>query len=152
MAWEDRRSPPEGARRRWPQGAGHSGGGVRVLTPLVKVPSRASRWVGVVPRLHLPADHSPDDIVLAHRVAVAVDSEELFVTWSRRGGAGQPPAVSADVREEPSVVVEAIATVLGWLGSVVDALAGGGARQRTAAAAPEPRPRRRQPPRSHPAA
>jgi hypothetical protein len=102
-------------------------------------------------QLHLPSEHSTEDLVLAHRVATAVESEELYVAWSHRAGAGQQPAIRARVREEPNVLVEAVTTVLGWLASVLDALAGPtGTTPRTARPAQEP-PRRR-PPRSHPAA
>ena len=104
-----------------------------------------------MPLLHLPTDHSAEDIVLAHRVATAVDSEDLYVTWSHRAGPGQQPEVFAEVRDEPNVLVEAVATVIGWLAALFDALGGpSGATPRTARPAQEP-PRRR-PPRSRPAA
>jgi len=75
-----------------------------------------------MPHLHLPADHSAYDLALAHRVASAVESSELYVAWSGRAGAGQRPEIHAHVREEPSLLVETLAHVFAWLGSVVEAL------------------------------
>ena len=75
-----------------------------------------------MPHLHLPADHGSSDLVLAHRVAQAVESQELYVVWSHAAGPWQRPEVRAHVREEPNVVIEAIANVLGWVSTVFDTL------------------------------
>jgi hypothetical protein len=98
-----------------------------------------------MPHLHLPSQHSPADLALAHRVAQEVESSEMYVTWSHASGPDQRPEVLAHVREEPSVLVETLATLFSWLGSVVEALI---TKPQTAQPQPEPpralpaRPRR----------
>jgi hypothetical protein len=52
-----------------------------------------------MPHLHLPADHSDADIVLAANVAATVGSEDLYVAWTHDSGAGAVPEVDAVVRE-----------------------------------------------------
>ena len=97
-----------------------------------------------MPNLHLPASHQVEDLILAHRVAEAVGSEDLYVSWSHEAGAGQRPEVSAAIRDEPSVVVEAIASILGWISSALAVIAP--ARRPTAGAADAPaEPARREP-------
>ena len=59
-----------------------------------------------MPHLHLPADHSDADIVLAASVAATVGSEDLYVAWTYESGGGVAPEVEAVVREpRPSVFV-----------------------------------------------
>jgi hypothetical protein len=53
-----------------------------------------------MPHLHLPIDHTDDDLVLAANVAEVVGSADLYVTWSHEGGAGAVPEVEAVVRHE----------------------------------------------------
>jgi hypothetical protein len=58
-----------------------------------------------MPHLHLPADHSDADIVLAANVAATVGSEDLYVAWTHDSGAGAVPEIEAVVRESrPSAV------------------------------------------------
>src|SRR3954453_1365178 len=65
-----------------------------------------------MPHLHLPADHSDADIVLAANVAATVGSEDLYVAWTHECGAGAIPEVQAVVRESrPSA--------LAWLARAV---------------------------------
>jgi hypothetical protein len=61
-----------------------------------------------MPHLHLPADHSDADIVLAASVAATVGSEDLYVAWTYESGAGVIPEVEAIMREpRPSIFVSA---------------------------------------------
>jgi hypothetical protein len=53
-----------------------------------------------MPHLHLPADHSDADVVLAANVAAIVGSEDLYVAWTHEAGAGAVPEIRAVVREE----------------------------------------------------
>src|SRR3954468_4830849 len=67
-----------------------------------------------MPHLHLPADHSDADIVLAASVAATVGSEDLYVSWTFDAGAGAVPEVDAVVRESrPSALVTVARTVFG---------------------------------------
>jgi hypothetical protein len=52
-----------------------------------------------MPHLHLPADHSDADIVLAANVAATVGSEDLYVAWTHDLGPGAVPEIEALVRE-----------------------------------------------------
>ena len=52
-----------------------------------------------MPHLHLPADHSDADIVLAANVAATVGSEDLYVAWTHDSGAGAVPEIEAVMRE-----------------------------------------------------
>jgi hypothetical protein len=59
-----------------------------------------------MPHLHLPADHSDADIVLAANVAATVGSEDLYVAWTHDAGAGAVPEIEAVLREpRPSILV-----------------------------------------------
>ncbi len=40
--------------------------------------------------LHLPAQHSDDDLALAGALAQVLRSEELYVAWSTETGAAEP--------------------------------------------------------------
>ena len=52
-----------------------------------------------MPHLHLPADHSDADIVLAANLAATVGSEDLYVAWTHDTGAGAVPEIEAVVRD-----------------------------------------------------
>jgi hypothetical protein len=55
-----------------------------------------------MPHLHLPADHTDADIVLAVNLAEVVGSEDLYVAWSHESGAGAIPEIEAVlVHERP---------------------------------------------------
>jgi hypothetical protein len=41
-------------------------------------------------QLHLPAQHSDDDLAIAGALAQVLRSEELWVAWSSESGAGEP--------------------------------------------------------------
>jgi hypothetical protein len=69
-----------------------------------------------MPHLHLPADHSDADIVLAASVAATVGSEDLYVSWTHDAGAGAVPEVEAVLREPRA---SALATL--W-GAVADGM------------------------------
>ena len=75
-----------------------------------------------MPQLHLPAEHSPEDIVLAHRIAHVVESQDLYVVWNHAAGAGQVPAVRAYVQEPAHPIVEALAHVIAWVGTFLEAV------------------------------
>src|SRR5918997_5410276 len=53
-----------------------------------------------MPHLHLPTDHTEEDLVLAANVAEVVGSADLYVAWSHGGGAGAVPEVYALMRDE----------------------------------------------------
>jgi hypothetical protein len=53
-----------------------------------------------MPHLHLPAEHSDADIVLAASVAATVGSEDLYVAWTHDTGAGAVPEVEAVLRDD----------------------------------------------------
>jgi len=53
-----------------------------------------------MPHLHLPIDHTDDDLVLAANVAEVVGSADLYVAWSHAGGPGAVPEIEAVLREE----------------------------------------------------
>ena len=72
--------------------------------------------------LHLPAQHSEDDLVLAHRVAEAVESSDLYVAWSHEAGPGLRPEVRAYVTPAVNPIVEAVAQVISWIGAFVEAI------------------------------
>lgn len=52
-----------------------------------------------MPHLHLPAEHSDADLVLAANVAELVGSDDLYVAWTHSTGAGAIPEVEAVVCE-----------------------------------------------------
>jgi hypothetical protein len=53
-----------------------------------------------MPHLHLPADHTEADLVLAANLAEIVGSEDLYVAWSHEAGPGAVPAIQAIVLEQ----------------------------------------------------
>jgi hypothetical protein len=53
-----------------------------------------------MPHLHLPADHTEADLVLAANLADIVGSEDLYVAWSHEAGPGAIPEVEAVIREQ----------------------------------------------------
>ena len=59
--------------------------------------------------LHLPAQHSTGDLVLAGQIAEAFQSQDLFVTWTNAHGPSARPTVHAVVRDAPPhPIVEAL--------------------------------------------
>jgi hypothetical protein len=66
-----------------------------------------------MPHLHLPADHSEADLVLAANLAELVGSDDLFVTWTHHGGPGAVPEIEALLRDErPSPLASLITSVV----------------------------------------
>jgi hypothetical protein len=66
-----------------------------------------------MPHLHLPAEHTDADLVLAANLADIVGSEDLFVAWTHGSGAGAVPEIEAYVRDErPSPIAHLIAGVV----------------------------------------
>jgi hypothetical protein len=53
-----------------------------------------------MPHLHLPADHTDADLVLAANLAEIVGSEDLYVAWSHESGPGAVPEVEAVLVED----------------------------------------------------
>ncbi len=51
--------------------------------------------------LHLPEQHSTDDLVLAGQIAEAFESEDLYVVWTHVDGPGAVPSVQALLRDAP---------------------------------------------------
>jgi hypothetical protein len=61
-----------------------------------------------MPHLHLPAEHTDADLVLAANLADVVGSDDLFVTWTYEGGPGAIPEIEALVREERTPVLASL--------------------------------------------
>jgi hypothetical protein len=60
-----------------------------------------------MPHLHLPAEHSEADLVLAAGLADYVGSEDLYVAWTHEAGAGAVPEVEAVLLDaRPSLLAE----------------------------------------------
>jgi hypothetical protein len=57
-----------------------------------------------MPHLHLPAEHSDADLVLATTLADVVGSEDLYVAWTHDAGGGAIPEVEALIRERHAPV------------------------------------------------
>src|SRR3978361_707019 len=73
-------------------------------------PRRRTRETPAMSYLHLPAEHSEADLVLAANLADFVGSEDLYVAWTHRDGAGAVPEVEAILRDErPSLLAELFA-------------------------------------------
>ena len=72
-----------------------------------------------MPHLHLPADHTDADLVLAANLAEVVGSEDLYVAWSHEAGPGAVPEVEAVVREHREL--SPMAELLGALGAGIAA-------------------------------
>jgi hypothetical protein len=51
--------------------------------------------------LHLPAQHSDDDLAIAGALAQVLRSDELYVAWSTESGAGEP-VIPARLHAAPS--------------------------------------------------
>jgi hypothetical protein len=53
--------------------------------------------------LHLPVQHSDDDLAIAGALAQVLRSEELYVAWSSESGAAEPiiPARLHEAEAEP---------------------------------------------------
>jgi hypothetical protein len=65
-----------------------------------------------MPYLHLPAEHSDADLVLATSVAAVVGSDDLYVAWTHAAGSGAVPEIEAMVRERrPNPLAELFAAV-----------------------------------------
>jgi hypothetical protein len=63
-----------------------------------------------MPHVHLPADHSDLDLVLAANLAATIGSEDLYVAWTHDAGPGAVPSIEAVLREErPSTVLSVLA-------------------------------------------
>ena len=72
-----------------------------------------------MPHLHLPADHTDADLVLAATVAASVGSADLYVSWTHDDGAGAVPEVEALVRpDRPSALATMIAGLLAGAGAL----------------------------------
>ena len=96
-----------------------------------------------MPHLHLPADHTDTDLVLAANLAQYVGSEDLYVVWTQDGGRGVP-RVEAVVSEEPrpSALAELIASLSAACAAFWRALTGRHGEVALHAAAPHGRERR----------
>ena len=90
-----------------------------------------------MPHLHLPADHTDADIVLAVNLAEIVGSEDLYVAWSHESGAGAIPEIEAVlVHDRPlNPFGEFFAALAAGFGDMWRALLG---RPRSAAVASAP--------------
>jgi hypothetical protein len=58
-----------------------------------------------MPHLFLPSEHTDADLVLAADVAAAVESADLYVSWTHEAGPGGAPEVEAVVRDSDAVPV-----------------------------------------------
>ena len=96
-----------------------------------------------MPHLHLPAEHSDADLVLAANLADIVGSEDLYVTWTHESGPGAIPEVEAILRDDrPSPLVELVGAFFAGLGSLWRTLFASGAAP-APAMAPAPVSRQR---------
>jgi hypothetical protein len=59
-------------------------------------------------QLHLPHDHTEADLVLASRIASAIDSGELFITWTHGRATRPRPTATAEPREPVNLTAEVI--------------------------------------------
>ncbi len=75
-----------------------------------------------MPQLHLPAEHTDADLVLAMQVAELLDAGELFVAWTGETGSGALPTVAAVVREPAHPIAEAGSGLLAALAALLGAL------------------------------
>jgi hypothetical protein len=76
-----------------------------------------------MPHVILPIEHTDADLILASQVAEAVDSAELFVTWTPRSGAAIPE-VEAELREPQPPLAQAAALFAQGLAGLWRALTG----------------------------
>ena len=55
-----------------------------------------------MPHVHLPAQHTDDDLALAGALATMLRSKELYVAWSVEAGQAAPviPAALQDARDD----------------------------------------------------
>jgi hypothetical protein len=97
-----------------------------------------------MPHLHLPIDHTDDDLVLAANLADVIGSEDLYVTWSYETGPGAIPEVDAVLVEQRplSPLAERAAAIGAGFASLFRALLGR-PRRAVAHAAPPAGPARR---------
>ena len=65
-----------------------------------------------MPQLHLPADHTDSDLILAGQIAALMRSGELYIAWTHTGGAGAQPAVAAQLREPAPATAEILNVLL----------------------------------------
>lgn len=68
--------------------------------------SRRNRAPSVVssvemPHVHLPAQHTEEDLVLAGALASLLESDELYVAWSLEAGRAEPVIPAALLPSEP---------------------------------------------------
>jgi hypothetical protein len=59
-----------------------------------------TRWLSEMPKLHLPAEHSEGDVVLAGTLAHILSSQDLYVAWSLESGQAAPVVPAALVERE----------------------------------------------------
>jgi hypothetical protein len=99
-----------------------------------------------MPHLHLPIDHTDDDLVLAANVAEVVGSADLYVAWSHESGAGAVPEVEAVLRDErpANPFADLFAAIRGSFSALARAIFGRPARA-AAHRAPEPPQRATEP-------
>src|ERR1700741_3802467 len=96
-----------------------------------------------MPHLHLPIDHTDDDLFLAANVAEGVGRADLYVAWSHENGPGAVPEVEAVLREErPSnPFVELLAAIRASFAALARAVFSRPGRAPTIPAAPAEPPR-----------
>jgi hypothetical protein len=76
-----------------------------------------------MPHVILPAEHTDADLILASQVAEAVDSAELFVTWTPQSGPAIPE-IEAELREPLHPLAEAAALFAQGLAELWRAITG----------------------------
>ena len=72
--------------------------------------------------LHLPEDHTDDDLILAGQIAASVRSSELYIAWTHEGGPGAQPAVAAQLREPAGAGAELVGIFFDLAGELWRAL------------------------------
>ncbi len=99
-----------------------------------------------MPHVYMPADHTAADILLAGRIAEAVDSSELFVAWTSDAGtvfAPEAPAPSAPAPAPMNPFAQALAEVVVAFGALFSLLLRPGAPAAGKAAPAPPRESRK---------
>jgi hypothetical protein len=62
-------------------------------------PAHCGRSLIEMAHLHLPAEHSDQDLEIAGAIARALHSEDLYITWTSEVGSGRP-IIPASIRDD----------------------------------------------------
>ena len=99
-----------------------------------------------MPHVYMPSAHSDADVLLAGRIAEAVDSSELFVAWTAEAGtvfAPEAPPPAPPAPEPMNPFAQALAEVVVAFGALFSLLFRPGPVAAEPAPEPGPAPRER---------